>query len=278
MSTDGRTAIILSGGGMRSAHGAGFLYALATELGITTPDIIVGTSGDAGNALYYATGQYESARRIWLEHLPHSRFLNPWRFWKMMDVDYLIDYVFKQQEPLDLKRLASTPIDWMIPITDYDTGRARYVTRADGFDPYEVLRAAKAVPFFFGKLVSIRGQRYIDGEVGPTLHEHIETTLARGATRILVINHGSPNSAVMRYLKKAYGTTLPSGLREAMRRDQATPSTCMIGPEGTQILCLFPNTLPGKFATHDEAGIRAMFASGVADALSLAPELRDLLG
>ncbi len=29
---------------MRSAHGAGFLYALATKLGITTPDVMVGSS------------------------------------------------------------------------------------------------------------------------------------------------------------------------------------------------------------------------------------------
>ncbi len=33
----GKTAIILIGGGMRSAHGGGFLYALGKELSITKP-------------------------------------------------------------------------------------------------------------------------------------------------------------------------------------------------------------------------------------------------
>jgi len=34
MTERGKTAIILVGGGMKSPHGGGFLYALATELGI----------------------------------------------------------------------------------------------------------------------------------------------------------------------------------------------------------------------------------------------------
>ena len=41
---------------MRSAHGAGFLYALAMRLGITAPDVMVGSSDDAGNVPYFSAG------------------------------------------------------------------------------------------------------------------------------------------------------------------------------------------------------------------------------
>ena len=34
MNAENKTAIIMVGGGMKSPHGGGFLYALATELGI----------------------------------------------------------------------------------------------------------------------------------------------------------------------------------------------------------------------------------------------------
>lgn len=82
---------------MRSAHGGGFLCALAQELGIATPDILVASSGDAGNILYFSAGQYESIKRIWEKLLSTPKFISPWRFWRVMDIDYLIDTVFKER-------------------------------------------------------------------------------------------------------------------------------------------------------------------------------------
>src|SRR3989338_10270539 len=112
------TAIVCSGGGMRSAHGAGFLYALATQLGLTAPDVMVGSSGDAGNVLYFSAGQYESLKRIWTELLSTPKFISPLRFWRVMDINYLVDTVFKEQERLDTDALGLSAIRWFVSIED----------------------------------------------------------------------------------------------------------------------------------------------------------------
>jgi len=76
MSMHKKTAIILVGGSMKSAHGAGFLYEF-NELGVQRPDIMIGTSGNAGNVLYFCAGQAESMRRIWTELLSTRQFVSP---------------------------------------------------------------------------------------------------------------------------------------------------------------------------------------------------------
>ena len=186
-----KTAIILVVGSMRSAHGAGFLYALEKEMALPKPDIMIGSSGNAANVLYHCADQIEEMRRIWLQLLSTPRFISIWRFWRIMNIDYLVDTVFKHQEPLDVKQVQSTPIEWCIPLTDYDTGKTLYVSAGDDFDPFELLRGAKAIPILFGKKVRTGHRQYIDGEFGATLQDHVSHALALGARRIVIVNHFS---------------------------------------------------------------------------------------
>ena len=97
MDNVGKTAIICAGGGMRSAHGGGFLYALGTQLNIR-PDIIVASSGNAGNAIYFCAEQFDDLKNIWLERLSTSKFISFLRPFRVMDIDYLVDEVFKKQD------------------------------------------------------------------------------------------------------------------------------------------------------------------------------------
>ena len=270
-----RTAIILMGSGMRSAHGAGFLYALAKNLGITSPNIMIGSSGDAGNVLYFASGQYESLKHIWTELLSTPKFISYWRFWKMMNVDYVIDTVFKKIDPLNIEALKKYSVEWTIPITNVDTGKTRYVTAVDALDPFETLRAAKALPVFFGKRISLSGGKYLDGEFGPTLEDHIHHAIERGAKRILLIDHGGSQNLLSKLSTRLYATTLPPMLRQAIVRDISTKSVCVTVPDAS-IVCLMPEKLPAGLATRNKKKLRETFEHGVADALALESELRSL--
>ena len=276
MSSHGKTAIICMGGGMRSAYSAGFLYALATKLKLA-PDIIIGTSGNAGNVLYYAAGQYESAKRVWCNLIATRKFISPWRVWKILDIDYLIDTIFKKQEPLNVEALATTSVEWYVPITDAESGETRYVSAEDHADPFELLRAAKATPFFFGKKVSLFGRMFIDGEVGPTLEDHVAFVTKKDADRILIINNGSDHSRVMDFLKRLYAELEPSPLREKMLHDMPGDHMCATGPEGTKIICIFPGPLPARFSTVDKKALAATLELGEQKAIALEQELRTLL-
>ena len=260
---------------MRSAHGAGFLYALATELNITRPDIMIASSGDAGGTLYFCTSQYSGMRRIWLDLLSTRKFISLLRFWRIMDVDYLIDVVFKKQEPLDTERLQGTPIGWFIPLSDYDTGATRYVGAKDHLDPFEVLRAAKAIPVLFGKRVPLSHRRYIDGELGPILQDHVRHALAQGAQNILIINHVTPWEGTKKIAMQLYTSVIPGGMRDAIFRDISTDTHHFSAPYAN-VLFVSPEQLPCAPLSHSKQKIKATFERGVADALALAPELRTL--
>jgi predicted patatin/cPLA2 family phospholipase len=269
------TAVICSGGGMRSAHGAGFLYALATKLGITNPDIMIGSSGDAGNVMYFSAGQAGGMKRIWTELLSTPRFISPLRFWRVMDINYLVDTVFKNQEPLNVPALNSSAIRWFVPIEDFDSGQARYVSAANALDPFEVLRATTAAPIVFGKRIQIAGKRYIDGELGPILQDHVTQALSQGAKKILVLNHTEPRNIVARTIMRGYAAHLPNGMRDAVIRDISTNVFAMKAP-GAHVIAVAPQNLPAGKLTRDQKKLQKTFDQGVADALSIEKELREL--
>lgn len=269
------TAIVCSGGGMKSAHGAGFLYALAMKLGITSPDIMVGSSGDAGNVLYFSAGNYEGIKRIWTQLLSTPHFISPLRFWRVMDIDYLIDTVFKKQEPMDIDKLNSSLIHWFVSVSDFDTGRTRYVSEVDALDPFEVLRATTAVPIIFGKKIPIADKRYIDGELGPTLQDHITHVLRQGAKRILIINHTSPWNSISRAVYEGYAAHIPKGMHDAVIRDISTNVFQMTAP-GATVVVVAPQNLPAGNLTRNQKKLQATFDRGVEDALVIEKELRNL--
>ena len=260
---------------MRSAHGAGFLYALATQLGLTAPDVMVGSSGDAGNVLYFSAGQYESLKRIWTELLSTPKFISPLRFWRVMDINYLVDKVFKEQERLDTNVLNRTSIRWFVSMEEYDTGRTRYVSAADALDPFEVLRATTALPIFFGAKVPISGKRYMDGELGPVLQDHVTQALRQGVKRILVLNHTASPTIVMRAVLKGYAAHTPQGMHDAIIRDISTSVFAMKAP-GAHVIAVTPRNLPAGLLTRDQKKLQKTFDQGVQDALSIEKELREL--
>ncbi len=143
---------------MRCAWSGGFLYGLH-EQGII-PRTLVATSGTAGSAVYFASGQMESIKRIWTEHLPGKRFINFLRPNRIIDIDFLIDDVFKTREPIHWKAVQSSKVQILCPVHETNSPNVRIFSNNDL--EYEVLRAAKALPLLYGKNVEIDGCQYRD--------------------------------------------------------------------------------------------------------------------
>lgn len=276
MNQQGKTAIIMAGGAMRSVHGAGFLYALRNELHLREPDMMIGSSGDAGNILYYCAGQCEEMKRVWIEWLTTTKFISFKRFWRIMDVDYLVDDVFSKREPLDVGRVASSFIEWRIPITDFDTGITRYVAAKDNLNPFEVLRAAKAIPLLYRRKVSIAPARYIDGELGPTLEDHVRFAIAQGVDRLIVLRHNSLWSRISKFYGRLYASRVSEGLRRSIIHDM-TKDSIHITVSDAQMILLVPKNLPVRNpADNQREHVGATFERGFNDALALQDELRTL--
>lgn len=261
---------------MRSAHGAGFLFGL-TQLGLTSPDIMIGTSGNSANMLYYIAGQYESAQHVWCTGaLCTRKFISFWRPWRILNVDYLIDYVLKKNEPLDVPAVFKSSIEWFIPATDILTGTPRYFNKRDNLDIYEVLRAAKAIPIFYGKHHLLSGRAYMDGEFGPTIADHVHYAMQQGATRILLINDNSPTTKISAFIEHLYAKFKVPALRDAILRDIDTHSTCITVEDAT-IICVAP-TAEAEIGilTNSRRKLMDAYTLGVQQALDMEAELRSL--
>ncbi|OGY92509.1 MAG: hypothetical protein A3H70_04680 [Candidatus Komeilibacteria bacterium RIFCSPLOWO2_02_FULL_48_11] len=183
-----KLAIIASGGGMKSSYTVGALTALFEQYPDLRPDIVVAGSGSAGTLAYYVAGQFESGKNIWFNLLSTSKFINPLRLQRVIDIDYLIDVVFKQQQPLDIVGMRQSPILFNVGATNRVTGEVTYFSNRDAVDFFEVLRASKAMPIAYRKSVAINGVQYYDSYLSSGIRAGVRRALELGAERLLLFN------------------------------------------------------------------------------------------
>ncbi len=179
-------AIIVGGGGMRCAYAAGALIALAKELKLTEPDIVIGVSGGASNLAYYVSGQYDSLKNIWINLVTTKRYISFLRLRHVVDVSYLIDVIVKKDDPLNTDNIKNSKTKLFIAATDCDTGRPEYFSNQYE-NILEAMRASVTIPIVDNKYTLINDKKYIEGGIGSPLESNIEKAIEEGATKIIVI-------------------------------------------------------------------------------------------
>lgn len=186
-----KVAWILPGGAARTVYTAGVLFALGTKK-FPRPDMIIACSGSAGTSLCYVAEQYDLIKNIWCNGLFTKKFINYWRFWKMIDIDYLIDTLMKKHNPIDMDKVKKSPIEVLIPLTNSQTGKITYYSSRDDVDLWEVIRAAKSVPFFTNlfspKGNKVEGVYYSDSIATTRFSLHVEKAIREGATKIFIFD------------------------------------------------------------------------------------------
>jgi len=186
-----RLAIITSGGGMACSYSAGVILALVEKFKLTDPDIVIGGSGSIGTLSYYVSKQYSSIKNIWLNLLSTPKFINQARFWRIIDIDYLIDEVFKRQDPLNIKKVYSSKIHYLIAATSKDTGKVEYFSNKKKDDILEAMRASAAVPIIYNKIVRINKKKYCDTLNSSSIGLNIIKAVKLGANKLIVIDNAT---------------------------------------------------------------------------------------
>jgi len=182
-----KVALILSGGGMAASYNVGAVLALVEKYNFINPDIVIAGSGSAGTASYYVAGQYASIYNIWSNLLSTKKFINIFRFWKILNIDYLIDKVFKKEDPLDSKKIYKSNINYLIAVTNNNSGRVEYFSNKDRTNIFDVMRATKAVPILYGKKVKIKNKYYTDGVNSTSAEFNLLKACELGANKIIVV-------------------------------------------------------------------------------------------
>jgi predicted patatin/cPLA2 family phospholipase len=187
-----KIALVASGGGMSCSYSAGAIHTLIEKYNLTEPDIVVGASGSAGTIVYYVAGQSDKFKHIWLGLIANKKFVNILRFWKVIDIDHLIDKIFKSEIPLNTQAVIDSPVNLLIAATDYTNGDLEYFStkeREDKEEIFELLRASKALPLAYGKKIAIDDKYYIDTYLSSNLKAHTREAIRAGATKVIAINN-----------------------------------------------------------------------------------------
>ena len=272
-----RIAVVMSGGGMTCSYSAGFLSALSKEIGLKNPDIIMASSGSAGSASYFVSGQYDSVTNIWANHLSTKEFINLARFWRVIDIDYLINRVFKEIEPLDAKKIYQSDINYLVPATDADSGEVTYFTNKDGSDIFEVMRATKAMPILFNKKVNIGGSSYCDSRLVSSVDFNIPKAIELGATHIIVVANNKDNFSGLYSL--GYKLWLKGRKRKFQDNYKKMESITKdpVFEENVKIIHLSPSqTLETKILDNNQRHLRETIRLGYEDCKN-SNKLKDLV-
>lgn len=273
----GPVAIITSGGGMKCAYAGGALVALAKELNIHNPDIFVAASGSVGSMFYYLTEQEEAIQKAWTSFIPSPAFI---RYGPVpaMRINYLVDTIFKEYIPLDIPKLEQVHTKYFVPVTDVETGHTTFITNDTWFNPYEIMRAAKAIPILYNGHVHLGGRSYLDGDFSTSLASLVKKAIDAGAKRILCISNTSAPSRFEAAIVKAYARLLHPALREAVLNDLPN-DTRIIWPDGIEFVMLTPSLpLPSALYTRDRRRVIETFTMGYDDLLSKREEIERLFG
>lgn len=172
---------------MRGAWAAGVLSFLY-EKGERHFDLVYAASSGACSAAYFVAGMVEHGLSIWHEHLSGRKLVRRANFIlrrkPVIDLAYLIDYVFKQGVPLNVEAIAKAPTRFHIVLTDCHTGQAEFFHAKDE-NIFDALRASASMPFATLGFWSVCGKPYTDGGIADPIP--VQQAIADGANDITVV-------------------------------------------------------------------------------------------
>jgi len=230
---------------MKSSYTVGVMLALAEKFEIKEPKTLIACSGSSGMGSYYVSRQYDSIRNIWENLLSSKKMVDFKRFWKIIDIDYLIDEVFEKQDPLNVEAVYSSPIKYIIPALNRKTGRIDYFSNKGGDDIFEAMRATKAMPIAFkmNPHIRLRDSTYCDSCLSSSSAPHLEKAVESGASKILMINNAPQDKS--RNLEHAIFNLWVSVQGKSFSRnyeDEAKRTQDYRVPENVEVLTLEPTT------------------------------------
>ncbi|HEX2792281.1 MAG TPA: hypothetical protein VHO23_01005 [Candidatus Paceibacterota bacterium] len=273
----GPIAIITSGGGMKCAYSAGALVALATELKVTRPDIFVAASGSVASMFYYLAGQYEDVKRAWTRYLPSSAVVRYFPF-PAINLDYIIDTLFRVNVPLDERAIGQSPTRWSVPVMDADTGETTFIRNDTWFDPYAIMRAAKALPLLYNGHARLGGKEFMDGDISSDIVDLMNEAIAQGAKRILCITNPKPRTNLERFIIMLNAYQHGPALRKTLLK-VLVPEREYTLPEGVKLLALSPSyPLPASLFTKNRRRVIETFNMGYDDLLARRAEVESFFG
>lgn len=272
-----KTALVIEGGGMRSAYASGALVALR-DLGYKHFDVVAGTSAGACCAINFIGGTPERNFKILHEHLPSLDFINyayAFSTRSVVDINFLLDVVLAKRVLLPLDKFYASPTRLYITATNCETGQAVYFEGHE-HDPAQLierLRASCAMPYLYRHKVYLDGKRHVDGGVAVSIP--IQKAIDEGCQKIVVIGTRPKGYRKkhnpfgwLNYIFFPFHPKMAKALNERWKEYNQTLDWLENPPEGVQVHFIRPEgKLPVGRTTKNRDKIKAGYEMGYQDAL-----------
>ncbi len=191
---DGRKiALIAFGGNMTGVLGGAALQALE-DVGLSYAfDEVYATSAGFPNVCYFLTkSTYKGLPVYWNELVQDRKFINPFRFWKVVDIDYLIDIFRSGDRKLDVYRVLHHPSRIYVKVKNVSLKKFEFleiVRDMSEDDFWKVMKATISIPFLNPGKVKIGKYKYMDSAFyNDSLPFYVNTVLSKKyLTDILII-------------------------------------------------------------------------------------------
>jgi predicted patatin/cPLA2 family phospholipase len=181
-----KLALIVEGGGMRGVLTAGSLLAVDVMGYRACFDEVYATSAGAVNAAYFLSGQGELGITVYFDSINNRRFYNPLRLTKIVDVEFVYDYIVAKVKPLDEAAIRTGRPDLFFSVTDVQTGSNVLLDVKRQAAPIALmLKASSALPVLYNRTVRIGERDYVDG--GLTCTIPVLQAAERGCTDVLIL-------------------------------------------------------------------------------------------
>jgi predicted patatin/cPLA2 family phospholipase len=182
---------------MRGVLSGAMLSALS-DCGLTDSfDAVYAYSAGAINSAYFVSGGGWQSLSVYYDDLVSKRFFSYRRLVgsePLVSLDYVLDVVMEERNPLDYARVISSPIQLHIIVSSLDqVGPYTFKELSAKEDIKSALKASACIPLVAGPPVVFRGERFIDGSV--LLSHPYLMAKADQCTHVLVIRTRSDNSS-----------------------------------------------------------------------------------
>ncbi|MFC1687762.1 patatin-like phospholipase family protein [Patescibacteria group bacterium] len=214
-----KRALVIGGGGLRGAYGAGVLTTLCKKLGPDYFDAVYASSVGVFAATFFLSNQPDTIEHTWRNLVSGKQLVNYSHLFKkgnILDLEYLVKIFQNEKSLLDIEAVMNSPSTIIYTLTEYPSGKETHLvpTRQNIFD---LMRASAALPLVYG-LVTINSKKYIDGGISNNLPVH--KALTDGCNEILVVHnkpeksYGDPKSWILSHITSLY---LPPAIVHLMK-------------------------------------------------------------
>lgn len=186
MTTDGNTALVLEGGGLRGVFTCGVLDNFMKR-GIRFP-FTVGVSAGACNGLSYMSGQIGRAKASNIDLMDEHHYIGlKYLFTQrcIMDFRLLFEDFPERIIPYDYDAYFSNPDRFVMVTTDCRTGKAVYFEEKSSSERVmDIVRASSSLPFVC-PISYVDGVPMLDGGIADSIP--VEYAMSQGYDRLVVV-------------------------------------------------------------------------------------------